>query len=69
MFEEWKLKEENDVDPDLIRSGQTELLLIVQEKSSEKSQFLEKMHEMDGSTLHFMDGLTILRDSKTASYF
>ena len=27
------------------------------------------MHEMDGSTLYLMDGLTLLRDTKTASYF
>ena len=38
-------------------------------ESDKKPQFSEKIHEMDGSTLYWKDGLTILRDTKTASYF
>ena len=45
-----------------------ELLSIFREKFPEKARFSKKMHEMHGSTLYLMDGLTLFRD-KGASYF
>ena len=45
------------------------LLSIFYEKYSEKAQLSQKMQETDGSTLYLMDGLTLLRHTKTSSYF
>ena len=52
-----------------VKWGKLSSCQFSKQKSSEKAQLSHKMHEMDGPTLYIFDGwLTILRDTKIASY-